>query len=457
MTGYQKIKTMAKKKGCNIPDLLVLARQNDPFFSGSEASREKAEWFKELWQRFGYSTGVHLRRVHYQLVSQEDARKHDGSKYENTEKDWGYLCEAGKQARYLGFISPGAFIDRRNPEPKVYLRSRENNQYPRWGKSFYSWDMPRISTDLTWRLTWDLPDFNIYGYEYDDFLQPYHLEIWVEKSTMNEILEPLCRRYSVNLITGVGFMSITAVNMMLERVAEIRKPCRILYVSDFDPAGDGMPVAVARQTEYWLAQKGLDGFDIRLNPIVLTKEQVEQYRLPRIPVKDSDLRKASFEERYGTGAVELDALEALHPGELARIIKEHILQFRDEELSDKLWQAQQEAEQRLEVIWEERIEPFGEEIDELEEQVRVVVEIYQERLESLKQGMDSELEPYQKRLNYLRQAIQNELDSIEVELPDRPEPETCPKDEEWLFDSRRDYFEQLEYFKARKDGKEQCA
>jgi hypothetical protein len=74
-SGYEKIKAMAKAMRCTIPDLLVLARQNDPFFAGAETSRAMAEWFTRLWLDFGYTTGVHLRRSHYQLVSQGDAKK----------------------------------------------------------------------------------------------------------------------------------------------------------------------------------------------------------------------------------------------------------------------------------------------------------------------------------------------------------------------------------------------
>jgi hypothetical protein len=37
------------------------------------------------------------------------------------------------------------------------------------------------------------------------------------------------------------------------------------------------------------------------------------YRLPRIPVNETDLRRLGFEQAYGQGAVELDALEALVP------------------------------------------------------------------------------------------------------------------------------------------------
>jgi hypothetical protein len=147
---------------------------------------------------------------------------------------------------------------------------------------------------------------------------------------MDDVLLPLCQRYRVNLVTGLGFMSITAVISLLTRVRASQKPARILYISDFDPAGDGMPTAVARQIEYWVNTNAV-ALDIKLPPVALTREQVGAYRLLRIPVKDSDRRKAGFEERYGEGAVELDALEALQPGELARTVKGHLLQFRDAE------------------------------------------------------------------------------------------------------------------------------
>jgi len=81
MTGYEKIKQIAKEKRCNITDLLVLARQNDPFYTGSATEKSMAEWFAALWRHFDYSTGVHLRRVHYQLVSQNDPHKHNGLPY----------------------------------------------------------------------------------------------------------------------------------------------------------------------------------------------------------------------------------------------------------------------------------------------------------------------------------------------------------------------------------------
>ncbi len=444
MTGYEKIKQLAKKTHCNITDLLVLAKQNDPFFVGSEASKVMAVWFANLWQEFGYTTGVHLRRFHYQLVSQGGAKKHNGKPYENTINDWNYLCMAGKYARHLGLIDPEAFIDRRNPEPHIF-RVEGDNYEPSWYYNFLPWELPTIHTQLTEANNWKLPTVYPVGYEYDESLQPYHLEIWIEKSTMDDVLIPLCDQLNINLVTGIGFMSITSVVGLLKRVSD--KPCRIFYISDFDPAGNGMPKAVARQIEYYL-EKYAPGADIKLNPIALIREQVESYQLPRIPVKDSDKRKKHFEERYGEGAVELDAIEALYPGELANIVKENVMQFRDEKLEGEIEKAKKEAENELHCWWEEHVKSYQSQLDEIKRIYGSIVQKYQTKLEELKKEMDEETARYKKEVISLWQAIQKELDKLDPDLPELPEGKTILGDDNWLYDSIRDYFEQLEYYKA---------
>lgn len=116
---YATLKQLARDQGLRVTDLIALAPANDPFYCGSPGEVEKAHWFADLWRKFGYTTGVHLRRVHYQLISQPDPRKADGKPYENAENDWNYLLNAGKYARYLGLVDPAAFEDRRNPNPLV--------------------------------------------------------------------------------------------------------------------------------------------------------------------------------------------------------------------------------------------------------------------------------------------------------------------------------------------------
>jgi hypothetical protein len=49
-------------------------------------------------------------------------------------------------------------------------------------------------------------------------------------------------------------------------------------------------------------------------------------------------------------------------------------------------------------------------------------------------------------LKRLQQTFKEKLEALDPELPPLPEPQVGPDDEGWLFDSRRDYLEQLEHY-----------
>jgi hypothetical protein len=65
----------------------------------------------------------------------------------------------------------------------------------------------------------------VYGYDYHATDQPYHLELWIEKSTMDDVLVPICEELHVNLVTSVGFQSITGVVRLLQRASELIRLC----------------------------------------------------------------------------------------------------------------------------------------------------------------------------------------------------------------------------------------
>lgn len=449
MSGYEKIRVLSKETGLNIPDLIAMARQNDPFFVGSPAQTRMAEWFAELWENFGFSTGVHLRRVHYRLVSEYSPTGPNGKPYENTEGCWHTLCEAGKYARHLGLVDPAAFVDRRNPEPYIYMNAPVGE--PGWDYFFGDWNLPEIPTRLSTML--DMPELYATGYEYEDGLQPYHVEVWCEKSTMNSELLPVCERLAANFIPGVGEMSITSVVRLLDRVRRLGKPARILYVSDFDPAGASMPVAVARKIEYGIAEYA-DSADanLRLNPLILTADQAREYELPRTPIKGDEKRKDKFEAINGTGATELDALEALHPGELVRIVEEAIQEYRDPDLSHKVLQTEDEAQEALQARAADVLDAPSRELTEVRREVAAIAQSYEDRLAALNAELQVELSSYRERIGALRQAIQTTLGDLEPDLPELPEPDTVPEPDGWLFDSGRDYFDQLLAYKSHQDG-----
>src|SRR2546430_15733271 len=117
---YEMIKQLAKEMGCKVTDLIPLAPQNDPFYTGTPTDWAVAEWFAQLWQQFGYRVRVHIRRVHYPIDRQGTPEMRPNSKtYEKKSECWDMLNKAYKAARYLQLVNPAAFSDRRNDDPVI--------------------------------------------------------------------------------------------------------------------------------------------------------------------------------------------------------------------------------------------------------------------------------------------------------------------------------------------------
>jgi hypothetical protein len=465
--------------------LIALASSNDPFFLTPARMRD-AEWFHELWQLYAPDGPIHLRRMHYWLVSlPETSRptKADGMPYANTHEDWQGFLKASLAARAASLVDAGAFVDRRNGEPTfVFTPNDEDSEAAiasptveiappqpvlRPSFTFYANARPDTFPTLPGRHSLLEPEI----------AEPYALELCVEKSTANDILLPLARRHGVTLVVGAGELSVTHVHQLVERVREHGRKTRILYISDYDPSGLNMPVSVARKIEFILRRDGLDDLDIRLHPLALTREQVEDYRLPRIPIKDSDRRKASFEERNGEGAVELDALEALHPGELARIVEEAIAVYRQpsqqvreeiEALADQF--AERCAEVHYDVIGR-HAEPIAQlhaefatmlaaiatHQQELAQISAEIAEQYEARIDAASEAIDELRAQFHERAEEVFTAIGDDLeteapDPDDVAWPTAEDAEADESGDDPLFDSQRGYLTQIDAYK-RHQGK----
>lgn len=434
MIDYTTIKDLAKQirdqhgLKCQVTDLIALAAQNDPFYVGTPTDLENGRWFAKLFQRFNYGHGVHLRRIHYQIISQEEpVLMPNGEPYENTLQCWNFLEVASKAARYLELVRPEMFVDRRNPDP--YIFAEQDRSYP------------RIDVEGLFK-AWYLqpPGFPPPpGYDVRDYRgsQRYHLEIWVEKSTMNDVLLPLCQQYGVNLVTGVGEQSITSTVELVQRAVSLGKPVRVFYVSDFDPAGRSMPVAVARKTEFYL-KKYAPSLDFRLFPVALSQEQCEEFELPRTPIKESERRKDRFEQVHGTGATELDALEALRPGQLHAILENHILCYYDSDLSERVQAARAYLEEALAERRAEVLDEHAEERNALRRQYSQLAEAF-----------NRAVQPIAEAIELLYGQMERDLAGRALDIDDYPVPEAAEGDEvgEGLFNSRREYLEQLYVYK----------
>jgi hypothetical protein len=476
---YEDIKALAVALGRPAETLIALAASNDPFYVVPRRQTQ-AQWFAtEVWPLLDIdeSGGIHVRRVHYVLVSlpaKDRPRKPDGTAYENTSDDWDLLVAASRDAHELALVDAALFIDRRAAEPIVYIPEDEDSdatidvvggEINEQSESVPSFTyIPRYYT---------FPDLPGYSITPPEIAEPYAVELWIEKSSMAAVLGPIARRYGVTLITGVGELSLTRVHELVERVSEHRRKTRIIYISDFDPAGNAMPVSIARKIEFMLRRDGLD-LDIRLDPLLLTREQVEHYRLPRIPIKDSERRKGAFEERFGEGAVELDALEALHPGELARLVIERIEVYRApaEATRGDIEGATYYFERDASATREELLAEHGDTLENLRarfDEMQAAIRPHQDALAAIAAEFAERFSgPIAEHIAAINEQVaafyeqatdvwSDIADDLEDRAPDPdaadwPTPYDADEPDDPLFDSGRSYIEQIDRYK-RHQGK----
>jgi hypothetical protein len=298
------------------------------------------------------------------------------------------------------------------------------------GDEWDGWQMPQAG--LPGLSTLVMPHPDVTGYDYDVADQPVLVEVWCEKSTMDDILVPLCERLGVNLASEAkGYESVTHIIELLRR-AEDYPPRRavVLYISDHDPAGKNMPVQVARQAQFWAAQLGIEA-EVFVHPIVLTAGQVEQYGLPQTP-DDKDRPRT-----------ELDALEALHPGELARIVEAEVEAWRDPELEVALEDAEASAQEQVSLEWEDHSGGLSGELAAIRADAEAIIRDYQPVIAE----MNRRLAGLGQRLDGLAQRTQQAADT-DWELPERPEAEDPEVPEDILYDSSRHWLDQLQAYRA---------
>ena len=231
------LKDYKQKTRLPINMLCVGAQQNNPYNCDTPMREKQGHWFaKILNDLYGSAATVHIRRVHYKMISQlEQIIMPNGKPYLNTSECYDDLNYASKYARNLRLIDPKRITDERNEDvilgPKIEKRPASIELYT----SQYN------SLKLSNHLHIESPSLGLLR---PQIQQPYMIEIWVEKSTMNDILMPFINSHGINLMVCTGQASAVRCDELVDRALADGRPCRVLYISDFDPSGQIMPVAV---------------------------------------------------------------------------------------------------------------------------------------------------------------------------------------------------------------------
>ena len=290
--------------------------------------------------------------------------------------------------------------------PTLLITRRDGHYIVRWGGRFQWGEHFQYGNQQEDYLLFPIRDISTEPYEGS----VYNLEVAednsyitefavhnCEKTSVNDVLLPLAEEFGAVLQTGAGELSISLARLLAKRLQASGKPARIFYISDYDPAGQSMPVAVARKLEFFIRSEHLD-IDARLFPLVLSRDQVQQFALPRTPIKPTERRREAFEKRHGEGAVELDALEALVPGELERIVRAALSTYHDSELDERVAAQREEMEQILAGLQETVLQLHSDKLAEVRaelEQIRADLgprmEAYTSHLEKVWHGISQDL------------------------------------------------------------------
>lgn len=212
--------------------------------------------------RYGPPT---LRRVHYLLVSSAKARELG---YVNSEQCYKTLSARTARAREAGEF-PDLVDTNRTIEPASGYRNAASA----------AWSMAR----------W---------FSYDRGLKlPVALVLVSEKAG---IVPVLASRFDWLPITSVrGYSSLSHAKRIAGMFHGDDRPAAAIYVGDYDPSGLDIDRDLSARLPF------------PLHRVALTREQVQQHRLPPAPAKQGDSRSAAMAAAHGKAVqVELDALPA---------------------------------------------------------------------------------------------------------------------------------------------------
>lgn len=169
-------------------------------------------------------------------------------------------------------------------------------------------------------------------------LQSYRLEIWLNRSAFNPLLEPVCKRYGTVLVCTDG-PSQKSIEQLFKRAAtQTGISTTILCISDLSPEGLFFFNSLATAIDNC---RSTDAPDIRVVRGALTPEQLLQWKIPMIP-KRKEANRAQNMSRNETKEyekilqahgldrgkmAELDALEVYYPKGIAGFCEDLLARY----------------------------------------------------------------------------------------------------------------------------------
>lgn len=256
-----------------------------------------------------------LRQLYYQFVSRD--------MLENTQRAYKRLGSIISDGRLAGLIDWRAIEDR--------TRNLKSNSH---------WSNPGEIVRAAAR------SFKLDHWEGQEF-RP---EVWIEKEALVGVIDKICEELDVPYFACKGYVSQSEMWVASQRFDNTHYDGQmplIIHLGDHDPSGIDMTRDIFDRQNLFLRD-----VDCSVKRIALNMDQIKQYNPPPNPAKLTDTRCSGYIAKYGSNSWELDALE---PKVLRDLIKNTVLEHRDNDIYNKVLKQEQkylDILARVEKGWE---------------------------------------------------------------------------------------------------------
>ena len=160
-------------------------------------------------------------------------------------------------------------------------------------------------------------------------VQAEHIEVWVEKEALIDVVSRACSAYRINHFACRGYVSQSEMYTASKRLLNHVKPVTILHLGDHDPSGIDMTRDIQDRLTMFC---GAFSHTPDVRRIGLNMDQIRQYSCPPNPAKATDARWAQYAAKHGNQSWELDALD---PDVLVNLIRDNIEGLLDVKLYEE--------------------------------------------------------------------------------------------------------------------------
>jgi len=214
----------------------------------------------------------------------------------------------------------------------------------------------------------------------------YHLPTWLdqpkkvvvvcEKEADYPIIRFLVGLGKLNVDTAYarGYSGWKMLHDIAEKFKEEGKEPIIIALADFDPSGGEKATKEGKDLVSFIlkAMLQLGVENVQVEKILVTKEQIEKFKLPHRPEDTQEIEKLRKDPRFktwpfGLYRVETAALRDRAPDYFDNLIKDSVMKHFDQEIYEKIKKKQEELQGKIAEFFEDQEDTIDELRDAIDE------------------------------------------------------------------------------------------